>query len=115
MKIGWCESLQNASLLREIGYDFVELPLAPMGLEARDTFEAAKREVQSSSLPPLAFNVFFPRDIRVVGPEVDVDRVHNYLARAAELLATAKAQVVVLGSGWARNVPDGWERSRAEG
>lgn len=115
MHIGWCESLQNAPLLRDIGYDFVELPLAPMGLEARDAFEAAKRAVQGSPLPPLAFNVFFPRDIRVVGPEVDVDRVHNYLARTAELLATAKAQVVVLGSGWARNVPDGWERSRAEG
>jgi hypothetical protein len=55
MKIGWCESLQNASLLREIGYDFVELPLAPMGLEARETLEAAKREVQNSPLPPLAF------------------------------------------------------------
>jgi sugar phosphate isomerase/epimerase len=115
MKIGWCESLQNASLLRELGYDFVELPLAPMGLEARETFEAAKREVQNSPLPPLAFNVFFPRDLRVVGPVVDVGRVRNYLARAAELLATAKAQVVVLGSGWARNVPDGWERARAEG
>jgi hypothetical protein len=63
MKIGWCESLQNASLLREIGYDFVELPLAPMGLEARETFEAAKREVQNSPLPPLAFNVFLPREL----------------------------------------------------
>jgi sugar phosphate isomerase/epimerase len=115
MKIGWCESLQSASLLREIGYDFVEPSLAPMGLEARDTFEAAKRAAQSSPLLPLAFNVFFPRDIRVVGPEVNVGRVRNYLARAAELLATAKARVVVLGSGWARNVPDGWERARAEG
>ena len=45
---------------------------------------------------------------------MDVDRVRNYLARAAELLAAAKARVVVLGSGWARNVPDGWERARAE-
>lgn len=114
MRIGWCAALHNASLLKEIGYDFVELPLAPMGLEDRGTFAAAKKAVQGSPLPPSAFNVFFPKDIRIVGQDVDADRVRNYLARAAELLAAAKAQVVVLGSGWARNVPEGWERVRAE-
>lgn len=114
MKIGWCEGLPNAALLKEIGYDFIELPLAPLGLEDRETFAASKQAVRHSPLATSAFNVFFPKDIRVVGPEVDVARVRSYLGRAAELLSEARAQVAVLGSGWARNVPDDWERSRAE-
>lgn len=114
MKIGWCEGLLNAALLKEIGYDFIELPLAPLGLEDRETFAASKQAVRHSPLATSAFNVFFPKDIRVVGPEVDVARVRSYLGRAAELLSEARAQVVVLGSGWARNAPNGWERARAE-
>ena len=55
MKIGWCQSLPNAPLLREIGYDFVELPLAPMGLEARDTFEAGKQAVQNCTAAAIGF------------------------------------------------------------
>jgi sugar phosphate isomerase/epimerase len=114
MKIGWCDDLASAPLLKGIGYDFIELPLAPMGPEDRATLAAAKRAVRGAPLPTSVFNVFFPKDMKVVGPEMDAGRVRGYLAGAAELLAEAEAKVAVLGSGWARNVPNGWERSRAE-
>lgn len=114
MRIGWCRALEDADLVKRVGYDFIEVPLAPMGLEDRESFEASKKRVSASPLPTCAFNVFFPQDIRIVGPDVDVRRVKNYLARAAELLGEARAEIVVLGSGWARNAPENWARSRAE-
>ena len=114
MKLGWCRPLEDAPLLERLGYDFIEVALAPLGLEDKGTFAAAKRSVLGSSLPTSAFNTFFPKDIRIVGPDADPPRVRNYLARAAEILGEAGARVVVLGSGWARNVPEGWERARAE-
>jgi sugar phosphate isomerase/epimerase len=70
--------------------------------------------VRASVLAVETFNNFLPGDIRVVGPDADIPRFKAYLSRAAELLAHAAAQIIVYGSGWARNVPEGYERSRGE-
>jgi sugar phosphate isomerase/epimerase len=112
--IGWCRPLADAPLMRDIGLDFIEVALAPLGLENAESFAKAKRQVTRSALPTLAFNNFLPQNLRVVGPEADIPRFKVYLARAAELLAHGGARIVVYGSGWARNVPDGYERARAE-
>ncbi|WP_186445626.1 sugar phosphate isomerase/epimerase family protein [Paenibacillus cremeus] len=114
MRIGWCASLKDAALIKQIGFDFIELPLAPFGLENPDTFAEAKRAVAASPLPTSAFNIFFPGQLKIVGPDTDPARIRNYIARAAELLTAAKAEIIVLGSGGARNVPENWERSHAE-
>ena len=58
--------------------------------------------------------MFMPRDMRVVGADIDIRRVKSYLGRAAELLACAQSKIVVFGSGRARNVPDGFDREKAE-
>lgn len=114
MKIGWCGALADAPLLKQAGLDFVEPPLALLGLESEETFAAARRALRQLPLPALAFNTLFPRDMQVVGPQVDEERVRHYLERAAELMSAAHARVVVFGSGWARNAPPGWDRKRAE-
>jgi sugar phosphate isomerase/epimerase len=114
MEIGWCGPLSDAVLMREVGLDFIEVPLAPLGLEGRESFAAAKEAVAVAPLPTAAFNTFLPRDMRVVGPDADIPRFRAYLDRAADLMAGAGAKVVVFGSGWARNVPDGFERAKGE-
>ena len=106
MKIGWCAALGDAGLVRDAGYDYIELPLA-----AQDFTPGARIE---SPLPVGAFNYFFPRDMRIVGPDVDDAKLDNYLGRAAEIMASVNAKAAVMGSAWARNVPDGFDRARAE-
>ena len=114
MDIGWCRPLEDAALLRGIGYDYIEVPLAEQGLEDAATCRASTAALRQSPLPTAAFNYFFPRDLRIVGPQIDRVRLDAYLSRAAELLATAKARIAVMGSAWARNVPEDFERARAE-
>ena len=114
MQFGWCAPVSEAPLLAALGFDFIELPLATMNLEDDTSFASAKSAVRGLPVPPLAFNVFMPRDMRVVGPEIDEIRVKAYLGRAAEVLEAAGAQIVVYGSGWSRNLPDGWPRDRQE-
>jgi sugar phosphate isomerase/epimerase len=114
MKLGWCGPIENAAIIAKAGFDFIEVPLAPFGLEDQKSLAAAKKAIAASPLPTSAFNIFIPRDIRVVGTDIDVDRVKSYLGRAAELLAYAHAKIVVFGSGRARNVPEGFDRDKAE-
>ena len=114
MDIGWCARVEEADRIEAIGYDFLEVALAPMMLED-DGFKAAAKAVTRTRFPHPVFNQFLPQDMHVVGPDVNRARVLRYLARAAEVLHAAGAKIVVFGSGWARNVPDGWRREDANG
>ena len=114
MKIGWCGPLDQAAAIAKAGYDFIEVQLAPLGLEDRASFAASKRAISACPLPCSAFNLFLPRDMCVVGDAIDAKRIKAYLAHAAEILALAQAEIVVFGSGRARNIPDGFDRAKAE-
>ena len=113
MKLGWCAPFSQASLVLETGYDYLEAPLSSFGLEDEASLAAAKRMVAQAPLPLSIFNNFYPRDMRVVGPDVDSIRVKAYLHRAAELAHHVGAKALVLGSAWSRNVPDGFSRALA--
>jgi sugar phosphate isomerase/epimerase len=114
MQIGWCAPLTDAQTVRNAGLDFLEVSLAPLDLESDANFAAAKKKIAACPLPTPAFNMLFPKHMRVVGEEIDEGAVKNYLSRVAELLHEAGARVVVYGSGWSRNIPDRWERERGE-
>jgi sugar phosphate isomerase/epimerase len=110
-KFGWCSSIKDAELIGRLGYDFIEVALSSLKLEEHAKLLAP---VLASPIPVKAFNVFFPGDLKIVGPAVDTARVRNYIEKAAEVLSKAGASIIVLGSGGARNVPEGWDRTQAE-
>lgn len=111
--LGWCAPLEQGAMVRDAGYDYLEPPLAPlMQPEARGN---ALRRLADAALPTPVFSSFFPRDMRIVGPAVDRADLKDYLARAAELLQKAGAHCAVMGSAWARNVPEGFSRDDARG
>ena len=112
--IGWCARIEQAARLKAMGYDFIEVALAPMKLEDDVSFAAAKAAIVSTDLPRPVYNQFLPPGLLVVGPEVDEARVRRYLARVAEVVGLGGGQIVVFGSGWARNVPEGWSREVAD-
>ncbi|QGQ99036.1 sugar phosphate isomerase/epimerase [Paenibacillus psychroresistens] len=111
---GWCTDLKDAELLAKLGFDYIELALAPMQLENQEEYRRQLKLVQQSPLPVKAFNVFFPQDIKIVGPAADVERIRRYIATAVEVFVKAGARIAVLGSGGARTIPEGWETARAE-
>lgn len=113
-RIGWCRSIDDAALLQKHGFDYIECALASLQLEDREEYSKQLPKYLNSPLPVEAFNVFFPGQIKVVGPQVNPDRVLGYVANAAEALHRIGAKIAVLGSGGSRSIPDGWDRKRAE-
>ncbi|WP_080415146.1 sugar phosphate isomerase/epimerase family protein [Burkholderia ubonensis] len=113
-RFGWCGPLQNAASMKEAGLDYIEAQLVPMKLENDAAFGEAKARVSDLPLPALAFSYLFPHDARIVGPEKDEHRNRAYFDRVVELLTQARARVLVLGSGWTRNIPEGWTQAQAE-
>ena len=111
---GWCARIEQAGRVQAMGYDFIEVALAPMKLEDDASFAAAKVAIAGTNLPRPVYNQFLPPGLLVIGPDVDGARVRRYLARVAEVVGLGGGRVVVFGSGWARNVPEGWSRDTAD-
>jgi sugar phosphate isomerase/epimerase len=113
-QFGWCGPLARAEEFQAAGADYIEAQLVPMLLEDDACLAEAKARVRELPLPALAMSYLFPHDVRVVGDQVNEARNRRYFDRVVELLALAGSRIVVFGSGWTRNVPDGWEVERAE-
>lgn len=112
--IGWCGTPDKAVAMHAAGLDYIELQLVPLKLEDDDAFAWAKTMVRELPLPAPVMSYLFPHDLRLVGPEVHEARARAYIDRVAELMALADARHVVYGSGWTRNVPEGFDVQRAE-
>jgi D-psicose/D-tagatose/L-ribulose 3-epimerase len=112
--IGWCARIEQADRVQALGYDFIEVALAPMKLEDDACFAAAKAAIVRTGCPRPVYNQFLPPGLLVIGPEVHGARVRRYLARVAEVVRLGSGEIVVFGSGWARNVPHGWSRELAD-
>lgn len=113
-RFGWCGPLDRAADFQAAGADYIEAQLVPMQLEDDARFAEARARLRDLPLPALAMSYLFPHDVRVVGEQVDEARNRRYFERVVAVLALAGARTVVFGSGWTRNVPEGWAPARAE-
>lgn len=107
VQIGCCCKIEESELAYEAGFDYLECPVVSLLPEEDDAaFEEVLARFREASLPTRAFNIFLPGDLKVVGPDVDGARVARYVRRALARVRTVGADVVVFGSGRARNVPE---------
>lgn len=115
IRLGCCCPIEQAEAAHAAGFDYLECTVVSLKPEAdEDVFAPILAVYRAAPLPIQVFNVFLPRDLKVVGPEVDWPRVERYVAAALRRVQAVGADRIVFGSGGARNVPDGFDRSQAE-
>ena len=118
MKIGYCLNMvatlpdgtgaEHLETLRELGYDYVELPCAEMMRLDDAAFDGLLARLKALGLPCEASNNFFPPTMRLTGPAVDDAAVDAYVERALGRLERLGVKRLVFGSGGERNVPEGF-------
>ena len=111
MRYGVCAGPEKADVLALAGYDFIELSVAGHLMTEEDDatwFKTQGERLKSLPLPPESFNSFI-RAERIVGPDVDFDRLRHYVNSAFHRAAYIGGKVIVFGSGGARNIPDGFD------
>ena len=113
MKVGICTAIGNVRKMEEFGFDYIESPVVKTSAMEEKEFTEAVRLVEGSSLRCEAFNVLFPGDIRLTGPDVDPNKIREYLRKAFPRISRLGAKVAVFGSGGARKIPEGWNREEA--
>ena len=112
--LGACTGLENAELLKTVGGAFVETNVGFLMPEASDDeFAANLAKARTCPLPIKCANSFYPGSIKLVGPDVDTERVLRYAEKAFERAEQVGIEIIVLGSGDARRIPEGFSRAAA--
>lgn len=116
MRFGLSTSLSNASLLKSLGFDFVEENA--QGLLRAHDLPADKwhgsDHALEAALPVPSVNCMLPGDHKITGPDVDAARNSRYVAVMFSRAQRVGIRTIVFGSGGARSYPDGFSRETAQ-
>ena len=115
MRFGVCATIERAATVAAAGFDYIELAAASVLDPTRSDadWQATRRAMDAMPLRPQAFNVFITAG-KVTGPDADPAFLQPYVETLLTRAARVGGQIVVFGSGGARNVPDGFPRDQAE-
>lgn len=113
MRFGICTSIDNAATARAAGWDYVE-PSAQSLLKGTVPDEQwTGVEAARTDLPVRAVNMLVPASMKITGPDASLDALRVYMERVTRRAAALGIEILVFGSGVARQVPDGFDRAQA--
>jgi D-psicose/D-tagatose/L-ribulose 3-epimerase len=113
VQIGVCLDADTFEAAQAAGFDYVEINASKVAALTDEEFQQLAGRVARLRIPVAAANVLIPASIKIVGPDADPARQAGYLGATLGRLKRLGVSVVVLGSGGARRVPDGFSREEA--
>ena len=83
MRYGICTGIENAGLVKKLGYDYIELSVTKtMGLDPA-AYAAGKKALEESEIEAECFNILFPKTMNFVdGKTTSLDELEIYLEKA---------------------------------
>jgi sugar phosphate isomerase/epimerase len=105
------DSLIYASGFRMLG-ESVGRMLAPSLTE--EQFQQNLIRIKKARCTVLLCNIFFSASMKIAGPAVDENRVLGYADTVFSRAKKAGISFIILGSGGARRIPDGYDVQRAQ-
>ncbi len=115
MKIGTCADPNAGQILKDAGFDFIEMGVggALKPDKPYSDFVTELDRIQKSPLPCLVLNCLMPGHMKITGPEVSIQSIKSHLSTVCERADVAGIRKIVFGSGGARRCPDGFDREKA--
>ncbi len=115
-EVGACSGWNNWEAMQRAGCSYVEEGVGKL-LNPKlsdEEFTKAIESFKAAKIPVPACNGFLPGELKLVGPETRHDETVAYAAKAFERAKGLGIGIIVLGSGGARKVPDGFDAQKAE-
>lgn len=109
IRLGICTDVANIAIVEKCGYEYMETGLAKLAAMTEAEYEHAVKCTDAASIRVEACNGMLPAEVRVTGPDVSAQRIHEYLDAAFARAKRLGCEIVVFGSAGARNVPEGFE------
>ena len=116
MRIGVCADIEKATIIKERGIegiDYIEENMSRLLALTDAEFEAVVREYEKLGIPVYSFNVFFGKEVELYSDEF-LGGLEEYGRKAFSRAKALGGSICVIGSGKARNIPEGTSREAAE-
>lgn len=114
--LGMVASLEQDSIIYASGYrmlgESVGRMLSPSITE--EQFQDNLTRIKKARCKVFLCNVFFSGSMKIAGPDVNEERVLRYADTVLSRAKRAGIPLVVLGSGGARRIPDGYDAKKAQ-
>ena len=115
-RLGIVAPLEQDSLIYAAGYrmlgESVGRMLSPSLTE--EQFQLNLVRIKKAKCKVYICNIFFSGSIKIAGPVVDENRVLSYANTVFSRAKKAGVHFIVLGSGGARRIPDGYDVQKAQ-
>jgi D-psicose/D-tagatose/L-ribulose 3-epimerase len=111
VRVGYCVGLKDVAAAKAAGFDYVELSTTEIATLSDADFEKAAADLKQTGISAPVTNLFLPRTLKVTGPEIDREQQMAYVRKAFARLSRLGTEIVVFGSGGARQVPDGFDKA----
>ncbi len=112
MKYGYCTGfstdphfqlgLDLLPMISHQGFDYVEFPMMNFSDMPEKDFSDIEKAVKANGLESLVACNFFPGSVRLVGKDMDKDRIGSYLDEILPKVRRIGIRKIILGSGPAR-------------
>ena len=113
MRIGVCTDTSKLELVKGLGYDFAEFSLSATVNMTEEQMKNAEAEIARVGIKVETFNNFCPPEVKL-SSNIDLDQIRAYCKNAFARAARLGGELVVIGSGGARRVPEGYPMDEAE-
>ena len=114
MKWGCCGDVERIASIAASGYDYIESPVRALEVaNPKGSADNLVEQVSKTGLSVEAFNVFIPAPLRIVGPDVDENALNHHIRTTVDRSNDLGTEIIVLGSGGSRQIPDEWSASTA--
>jgi len=106
MRFGCMGTVEDASRLRELGFDYLEVHAGQTFRPDQEDGAYEPPSSEASALPIEAAACLVPADLPIIGPDRDRKTLREHMRRVAARAAEAGVKRLVFGSGAARRKPD---------
>jgi len=113
MKIGICTKPERLEEVLKFNFDYAELSFNSIAALSDAEFDEVYKKMQHLGIKSEAFNGYFGKDIALYGKDSDPKAIAEYSDKAMKRAKLLGGEVVVLGSGGARNIPESISREEA--
>ena len=110
MRIGICAGtdVRNPELIKKAGFDYMETGFNSVASMSDGDFLSLYSALSESGIKCEAANCFLPGEMSVTGKNVDYDALYKFIEKGFERCKKLGTEIVVFGSGRARDVKDGY-------
>ncbi len=114
LMFGICSGPDREGKLKSAGFEYVEGGVGGTLIPDKpDSDFAPKLEaIKNSQIPMHACNGFIPARLKLTGPDADHEKALEYAETACRRGEQAGINFIVLGSGGARKIPDGFDHDK---